>query len=95
MLKNAELKTTIVLENGNKFKIDWENGQKTGFFIDQRENRKFLGEMSKGKYIKYFLLFRWIFNLCFNSGAKEVHSLDSSQKAIDLVDENIELIAKR
>ena len=47
VIKKNNIKTTIVLENGNHFKIDWENGQKTGFFIDQRENRKILGEMSK------------------------------------------------
>lgn len=93
LLKNSELKSTNVLEYGNEFKIDWENGQKTGFFIDQRENRKFLGEMSKGKKILNTFCYSGGFSIyALNSGAKEVHSLDSSQKAIDLVDENIDLL---
>ena len=93
LLKNSELKNTNVLEYGNEFKIDWENGQKTGFFIDQRENRKFLGEMSKGKKILNTFCYSGGFSIyALNSGAKEVHSLDSSQKAIDLVDENIDLL---
>ena len=93
LLKNSELKNTNVLEYGNEFKIDWENGQKTGFFIDQRENRKFLGEMSKGKKILNTFCYSGGFSIyALNSGAKEVHSLDSSQKAINLVDENIELL---
>ena len=93
LLKNLELKNTNVLEYGNEFKIDWENGQKTGFFIDQRENRKFLGEMSKGKKILNTFCYSGGFSIyALNSGAKEVHSLDSSQKAIDLVDENIDLL---
>ena len=93
LLKNLELKNTNVLEYGNEFKIDWENGQKTGFFIDQRENRKFLGDMSKGKKILNTFCYSGGFSIyALNSGAKEVHSLDSSQKAIDLVDENIDLL---
>ena len=93
LLKNSELKNTNVLEYGNEFKIDWENGQKTGFFIDQRENRKFLGEMSKGKKILNTFCYSGGFSIyALNSGAKEVHSLDISQKAIDLVDENIDLL---
>ena len=93
LLKKSELKNTNVLEYGNEFKIDWENGQKTGFFIDQRENRKFLGEMSKGKKILSTFCYSGGFSIyALNSGAKEVHSLDSSQKAIDLVDENINLL---
>ena len=93
LLKNLEISNTTVLEYGNEFKIDWENGQKTGFFIDQRENRKFLGEMSKGKKILNTFCYSGGFSIyALNSGAKEVHSLDSSQKAIDLVDENIEFV---
>ena len=96
LLKNSELKNTNVLEYGNEFKIDWENGQKTGFFIDQRENRKFLGEMSKGKKILNTFCYSGGFSIyALNSGAKEVHSLDSSQKAIDLVDENIDLLKNK
>jgi len=96
LLKNAEITSTTVLEYGNEFIIDWEKGQKTGFFIDQRENRKFLGEMSKGKKVLNTFCYSGGFSIyALNSGAKEVHSLDSSQKAIDLVDENIELIKNK
>ena len=96
LLKNLDIKNTIVFEYGNAFKIDWENGQKTGFFIDQRESRKFLGEMSKGKKILNTFCYSGGFSVyALNSGAKEVHSLDSSQKAIDLADENIDLLKNK
>ena len=81
------------LEYGNKFAIDWETGQKTGFFIDQRENRKLLGEYAKGKKILNTFCYSGGFSIfALNNGAKEVHSLDSSAKAIDLVEKNIALI---
>ena len=51
LYNNSDITSTVVSEYGNKFKIDWVNGQKTGFFIDQRENRKFLGELAKDKKI--------------------------------------------
>ena len=55
----------IVTENGYKFKIDWTTGQKTGFFIDQRENRKLLENYTEGKSVlKYVWIYRWIFCLC-------------------------------
>ena len=96
LLKNLDIKNTIVFEYGNAFKIDWENGQKTGFFIDQRENRKFLSEMSKGKKILNTFCYSGGFSVyALNSGAKEVHSLDSSQKAIDLLDKNIDLLKNK
>lgn len=81
------------IENGNKFAIDWETGQKTGFFIDQRENRKLLGQYSKGKKVLNAFCYSGGFSVyALNEGATEVHSLDSSEKAIELVDKNIELI---
>lgn len=81
------------LENGNKFSIDWETGQKTGFFIDQRENRKLLGEYSNNKKVLNAFCYSGGFSIyALNNGAMEVHSLDSSQKAIDLVEQNIALI---
>ena len=93
LLQKNEIKSTVVLENGNQFKIDWENGQKTGFFIDQRENRKFLGEIAHNKTILNTFCYSGGFSIyALNAGAKVVHSLDSSQKAIDLVDQNIELM---
>lgn len=82
----------VVLEHGNKFKIDWEKGQKTGFFIDQRENRKLLGEYAKGKKILNTFCYSGGFSIyALKQGALEVHSLDSSAKALDLVEENIKL----
>ena len=96
LVQKNNIKTTIVLENGNHFKIDWENGQKTGFFIDQRENRKILGEMAQNKIVLNTFCYSGGFSIyALNGGAKEVHSLDSSQKAIDLVNQNIKLITQK
>ena len=83
----------IASEYENLFKIDWINGQKTGFFIDQRENRQLLGQLSKDKKVLNTFCYSGGFSIfALNGGAKEVHSLDSSKKAIDLVDKNLELI---
>ncbi|MAJ05831.1 MAG: RlmI/RlmK family 23S rRNA methyltransferase [Crocinitomicaceae bacterium] len=96
LVQKNNIKTTIVLENGNHFKIDWENGQKTGFFIDQRENRKILGEMAQNKIVLNTFCYSGGFSIyALNGGAKEVHSLDSSQKAIDLVNHNIKIITQK
>lgn len=75
--------TKIVIENGNKFKVDWETGQKTGFFIDQRDNRKLVSQYSKGKRILDCFCYNGGFSVyCLQQGASEVHSLDSSENAI-------------
>ncbi|MBL4670264.1 MAG: class I SAM-dependent rRNA methyltransferase [Flavobacteriales bacterium] len=82
----------IGLEYDNQFNLDWINGQKTGFFLDQRENRKLIADYSKGKKILNTFCYSGGFSVyALKAGAKEVHSIDSSQKAIDLVDENIKL----
>lgn len=82
----------IALEYGNKFAINWITGQKTGFFIDQRENRKLLGRYAKGKKVLNTFCYSGGFSVfALNAGATLVHSLDASQKAIDLTDENIAL----
>ena len=82
----------IALEYGNKFAINWVTGQKTGFFIDQRENRALLARYAKGKKILNTFCYSGGFSVfALNAGATLVHSLDASQKAIDLTDENIEL----
>jgi len=82
----------IALENGNKFLINWETGQKTGFFIDQRINRGLLGSMAEGKKILNTFCYSGGFSIyALNQGAKEVHSLDSSKKAMELVDANVAL----
>lgn len=83
---------TEVLENGHRFAIDWVSGQKTGFFIDQRENRELLGRYSKGKKILNTFCYSGGFSVyALNMGAAEVHSLDSSKKAIELTEQNIAL----
>jgi 23S rRNA (cytosine1962-C5)-methyltransferase len=82
----------IVVENGNKFFVDWEEGQKTGFFLDQRENRKLLGDFSKGKKVLNTFCYTGGFSVyALHAGAEVVHSVDSSQKAIDLTKKNLEL----
>lgn len=93
VVQKNNINTTIVKENGNHFKIDWENGQKTGFFIDQRENRKLLGEYSQNKVILNTFCYSGGFSIyALNKGAKEVYSLDSSKKAMKLVEENVKLL---
>ncbi|HNR86571.1 MAG TPA: class I SAM-dependent rRNA methyltransferase [Taishania sp.] len=82
----------VALENGVKFNIDWINGQKTGFFIDQRENRALLGKYAKGKKVLNTFCYSGGFSLtALKNGASLVHSLDSSAKAIQLTDDNIAL----
>ncbi|MDG1148540.1 MAG: class I SAM-dependent rRNA methyltransferase [Crocinitomicaceae bacterium] len=82
----------LALENGVKFNIDWINGQKTGFFIDQRENRLLLTKYAKNKKVLNTFCYSGGFSLlALKNGAKEVHSLDSSKKAIALTDENVKL----
>jgi len=82
----------VVTEYGNKFNIDWVRGQKTGFFIDQRENRKLLGEYSKGKKVCNVFGYTGGFSVyALKAGAELVHSVDASKLAIDLTDDNVEL----
>ncbi len=88
----GESETDIALEYDNKFKIDWLKGQKTGFFVDQRENRRLLGELSKGRKVLNMFCYTGGFSVyAMRGGAELVHSVDSSARAIDLTDENIAL----
>ncbi len=81
-----------VLENGLKFKVDWEDGQKTGFFIDQRENRKLVQEYAKNRDVLNMFCYTGGFSFyALKGGAQLVHSVDSSARAIDLTRENVEL----
>jgi 23S rRNA (cytosine1962-C5)-methyltransferase len=83
---------TVGLETNCQYDIDWINGQKTGFFIDQRENRKLLGEFSIGKKVLNTFCYSGGFSIsALKAGAKEVHSVDSSQKAIELTNANVKL----
>ena len=77
-------------ENGLKFRIDWLKGQKTGFFIDQRENRALVERYAKGKDVLNMFCYTGGFSLyAMRGGAKTVDSVDVSQKAIDLVEANV------
>lgn len=81
-----------VLENGYRFLVNWVEGQKTGFFIDQRENRKLVGEYSKGRKVLNMFGYTGGFSVYgMGGGARLVHTVDSSGKAIDLTRENAEL----
>jgi len=82
----------VVLENSLKFEIDWITGQKTGFFIDQRENRKLLQRYVKGKKVLNTFCYSGGFSIyALAAEAKLVHSVDTSEKAIELTDRNIHL----
>lgn len=82
----------IAEEYGHKFSIDWITGQKTGFFIDQRENRRLLAHYAEGKSILNAFCYSGGFSVtALKAGAKHVDSLDSSAKAIVLTEENIRL----
>lgn len=81
-----------VMENGMKLKVDFESGQKTGFFLDQRENRQLLGGYSKDKTVLNTFCYTGGFTIsAFNGGALEVVSVDSSARAIAGLEENIRL----
>ncbi len=82
----------IAIENGLKFHVDWLRGQKTGFFVDQRDNRSLLEKYSKGRDVLNMFCYTGGFSFyAMRGGAKSVHSVDSSAKAIDLTNKNVEL----
>ncbi|MFZ4411791.1 MAG: class I SAM-dependent rRNA methyltransferase [Bacteroidales bacterium] len=91
-LLNEKTSETIIKEYDNQFIVDFETGQKTGFFIDQRENRKLLEKYCEGKKVLNVFGYTGGFSVsALKGGAQMVHSVDSSQKAIDLCNKNIEL----
>lgn len=81
----------IVTENGFKFKVDWTTGQKTGFFIDQRENRKLLSDFTRGRSVLNMFGYTGGFSVYAMKDADLVHSVDSSASATELADENVML----
>ena len=82
----------VVYENGNKFIVNWVEGQKTGFFLDQRDNRELVGKYAAGKQVLNLFCYTGGFSIyALNGGAKSVDSVDSSKRAMDLVDENVAL----
>lgn len=91
LLGKATVPKTIN-EYGNKFYVDWEIGQKTGFFLDQRENRKLLADYARGKNVLNTFCYTGGFSIyALNAGASLVHSVDVSGKAIELTRSNIQL----
>lgn len=82
----------VAMENGLKFHVDWFKGQKTGFFVDQRENRALLERYAKGRNVLNMFCYTGGFSFyAMRGGANLVHSVDSSAKAIDLTNENVSL----
>lgn len=82
----------VALENGLKFRVDWLKGQKTGFFVDQRENRSLLEKYAAGKRVLNMFCYTGGFSFyAMRGGAQLVHSVDSSAKAIELTRENVSL----
>ena len=82
----------LVLENGNKFLVNWTEGQKTGFFLDQRENRALVGKYSRGRNVLNLFCYTGGFSVyALNNGAVHVDSVDSSKKAMDMVGRNMTL----
>jgi 23S rRNA (cytosine1962-C5)-methyltransferase len=81
----------VVTENNLRFKVDWTTGQKTGFFIDQRENRKLLEEFTQGRDVLNLFGYTGAFSVYAMKNAGRVHTVDSSESAIRLADENINL----
>ena len=96
VLKNGFLcggsNDNIAVENGLKFRVDWLKGQKTGFFVDQRENRSLLEQYAHGKRVLNMFCYTGGFSFyAMRGGAELVHSVDSSAKAIELTKQNVEL----
>ena len=82
----------VAVENGLKFHIDWLRGQKTGFFVDQRDNRSLLEHYSQGRDVLNMFCYTGGFSVyAMRGGARKVHSVDSSAKAVDLVNANVAL----
>lgn len=91
-LIGGEQKAFQAMENGLQFQVDWLKGQKTGFFIDQRENRALLEKYSAGKSVLNMFCYTGGFSVyALRGGAHLVHSVDSSAKAIELTDKNVAL----
>ena len=81
-----------VLENGHRFLVNWSEGQKTGFFLDQRENRFRVGQLSRGRKVLNLFCYTGGFSIyALAGGAEHVDSVDSSRRAMDMVDRNVAL----
>lgn len=88
----SEVGNKEITENGNRFHVDLNEGQKTGFYLDQRENRALLGKLSSGRSVLNLFGYTGGFSVyAIRGGAKLVHTVDSSSPAIDLTQENVRL----
>ncbi len=86
----GSVEETVILENGCKFHVHFSTGQKTGFFLDQRENREILAYYSNGRQVLNTFCYSGSFSVyALEAGAKLVHSVDSSAKAIELTERNV------
>lgn len=87
-----DVNESVVLENGNKFIVNWNEGQKTGFFLDQRDNRARVGALARGRNVLNLFCYTGGFSVyALAGGAKSVESVDSSAKAMAMVDRNVAL----
>ena len=85
--------TSPIRENGHTFVVDWEKGQKTGFFLDQRDNRQLLARYAPGKTILNAFCYSGGFSVyALAAGAQQVHSVDVSKQAIELTEQNVALL---
>ncbi len=88
----GDYSTNIAMENGLKFHVDWLKGQKTGFFVDQRDNRSLLESYSRGRKVLNMFCYTGGFSVyAMRGGAELVHSVDSSAKAVTLTEANVKL----
>ena len=88
----GQMNGDVALENGLRFHIDWLKGQKTGFFIDQRDNRSLLESYSRGRSVLNMFCYTGGFSVyAMRGGARLVHSVDSSSKAVELTDRNVSM----
>ena len=88
----GEYDQDVAMENGLQFHVDWLKGQKTGFFVDQRENRSLLEHYAQGRRVLNMFCYTGGFSFyALRGGAQLVHSVDSSAKAISLTDANVAL----
>ena len=89
---HSDKKSHVVLENGEKFMVNWEEGQKTGFFLDQRQNRELVKHYSKGRTVLNTFCYTGGFSVyAASGGAVEVCSVDASERAVKLAEENMRL----
>ena len=89
---HAERASQVILEHGERFLVNWEEGQKTGFFLDQRENRELVKRYAAGRTVLNTFCYTGGFSVyALSGGAKEVVSVDSSERAVELATENMKL----